>query len=168
MKPLLVTGGVLVTMDAARSVNVLTGTTPGTLANHQTYGEGSQAAPALAAFKGALRLGWVGTDAPAHLNLATPNFFIHEVFTDFNEPWEKQLLTYNAEVRAGYIDLAEDRPGLLYDVASAMSSEGCNIEVVLIDTEAHKAIDVFYITRQGSKLNGLEAERLRKRLLGVL
>ena len=64
--------------------------------------------------------------------------------------------------------VAEDRPGLLYDVASAMSSEGCNIEVVLIDTEAHKAIDVFYITRQGSKLNGLEAERLRKRLLGVL
>src|SRR2546430_3501745 len=52
-------------------------------------------------------------------------------------------------------------------VASAMSSEGCNIEVVLIDTEAHKAIDVFYITKQGSKLNGLEAERLRKRLLGV-
>ena len=60
--------------------------------------------------------------------------------------------------------VAEDRPGLLFDVASAMSSEGCNIEVVLIDTEAHKAIDVFYITRQGTKLTPVEEERLRKRL----
>ncbi|MDQ2996692.1 MAG: mandelate racemase/muconate lactonizing enzyme family protein [Chloroflexota bacterium] len=52
------------------------------------------------------------TLAAAHLNLATPNFFIHEVFTDFNEDWEKHLLTYNADVRDGYIDLADDRPGL--------------------------------------------------------
>jgi [protein-PII] uridylyltransferase len=48
--------------------------------------------------------------------------------------------------------VAEDRPGLLYDLASAFSSHGCNIEVVLIDTQAHKAIDVFYITADGRKI----------------
>jgi [protein-PII] uridylyltransferase len=48
--------------------------------------------------------------------------------------------------------VAEDRPGLLYDLASAFSSHGCNIEVVLIDTQAHKAIDVFYITADGAKI----------------
>jgi [protein-PII] uridylyltransferase len=64
--------------------------------------------------------------------------------------------------------VAEDRPGLLYDLASAMSLEGCNIEVVLIDTEAHKAIDVFYITSGGAKLDPSHRERLRQRLLEAL
>lgn len=49
--------------------------------------------------------------------------------------------------------VAEDRPGLLYDLASAISSQGGNIEVVLIDTQAHKAIDVFYVTAAGAKLD---------------
>ena len=48
--------------------------------------------------------------------------------------------------------VAEDRPGLLYDLASAISSSGGNIEVVLIDTQAHRAIDVFYVTVGGKKL----------------
>jgi [protein-PII] uridylyltransferase len=48
--------------------------------------------------------------------------------------------------------VAQDRPGLLYDLTSAISSHGANIEVVLIDTEAHKAIDVFYVTADGRKL----------------
>jgi [protein-PII] uridylyltransferase len=64
--------------------------------------------------------------------------------------------------------VAEDRPGLLYDLASAMSREGCNIEVVLIDTEAHKAIDVFYVTSGGAKLDAAHQERLRERLLQAL
>jgi [protein-PII] uridylyltransferase len=49
--------------------------------------------------------------------------------------------------------VAEDRPGLLYDLASTISSGGANIEVVLIDTEAHRAIDVFYVTAGGKKLD---------------
>jgi [protein-PII] uridylyltransferase len=64
--------------------------------------------------------------------------------------------------------VAEDRPGLLYDLASAISREGCNIEVVLIDTEAHKAIDVFYVTAKGSKLDSTHQERLRESLLQAL
>jgi len=48
--------------------------------------------------------------------------------------------------------VAQDRPGLLYDLTSAISEHGANIEVVLIDTEAHKAIDVFYVTAEGKKL----------------
>jgi [protein-PII] uridylyltransferase len=62
--------------------------------------------------------------------------------------------------------VAQDRPGLLYDLASAISSCGGNIEVVLIDTEAHKAIDVFYVTAGGRKLDAEKqaamAESLRR------
>jgi [protein-PII] uridylyltransferase len=60
--------------------------------------------------------------------------------------------------------VAEDRPGLLYDLASAFSSHGCNIEVVLIDTQAHKAIDVFYITADGGKVQPEHRERLEEAL----
>jgi [protein-PII] uridylyltransferase len=47
---------------------------------------------------------------------------------------------------------AEDRPGLLYSLAAVFSSNGCNIDVVLIDTKGHRAIDVFYVAREGRKL----------------
>lgn len=43
--------------------------------------------------------------------------------------------------------VAEDRPGLLYDLSRTITEEGCNIEVVLINTEAHKALDVFYVSK---------------------
>jgi [protein-PII] uridylyltransferase len=57
--------------------------------------------------------------------------------------------------------VAEDRPGLLYDLATAISSNGGNIEVVLIDTQAHKAIDVFYVTADGGKLNAGKQAAIR-------
>jgi [protein-PII] uridylyltransferase len=59
---------------------------------------------------------------------------------------------------------AEDRPGLLYDLASAISSSGGNIEVVLIDTQAHKAIDVFYVTMDGVKLAAGQEQSLGESL----
>jgi [protein-PII] uridylyltransferase len=59
---------------------------------------------------------------------------------------------------------AEDRPGLLFDLASTISQAGCNIEVVLIDTEAHKAIDVFYLTKDQRKLTEEESLALERRL----
>ena len=56
--------------------------------------------------------------------------------------------------------VTQDRPGLLYDVASLISKRGGNIEVVLVDTEARKAIDVFYVTKEGAKLSDEEARDL--------
>ncbi|MGI6610870.1 MAG: mandelate racemase/muconate lactonizing enzyme family protein [Limnochordia bacterium] len=41
----------------------------------------------------------------AHLNAATPNFFLHEIFDDFNVPWEKDLLTRHAVVKDGHVQL---------------------------------------------------------------
>lgn len=48
--------------------------------------------------------------ACAHLNTATPNFFIHEIFDDFNEDWSRNILTAPVEVVDGYITIG-DAPG---------------------------------------------------------
>ncbi len=64
--------------------------------------------------------------------------------------------------------IAQDHPGLLYQVSSAMAELGCNIEVALIDTEGQKAIDVFYLTSQGAKLHPAQQQALREALLRVL
>ncbi len=64
--------------------------------------------------------------------------------------------------------VAQDRPGLLYDVGSALARLGCNIEVALIDTEGQKAIDVFYLTSHGSKLDSRKQDVLREVLQGTL
>ena len=63
--------------------------------------------------------------------------------------------------------IAEDRPGLLYDLARTISSAGCNIELILIDTQAHKAIDVFYVTAEGRKLDAAREAALGESLLAV-
>jgi galactonate dehydratase len=47
----------------------------------------------------------------AHLNIATPNFFLHEIFDDFNESWEEELLIPHTKVEQGYLNVS-DRPGL--------------------------------------------------------
>lgn len=51
----------------------------------------------------------------AHLNMATPNFFIHEIFDEFNEPWEERLLTPPMKVENGYLHPPE-APGLGVDL----------------------------------------------------
>lgn len=56
--------------------------------------------------------------------------------------------------------ITQDRPGLLYDVSSLISKRGGDIEVVLVDTEAKKAIDVFYVKKAGQKLSDDEARSL--------
>jgi galactonate dehydratase len=47
----------------------------------------------------------------AHLNIATPNFFLQESFDDFNEAWCSDVLTHPFRVHQGWIRVAEDRPG---------------------------------------------------------
>jgi [protein-PII] uridylyltransferase len=64
--------------------------------------------------------------------------------------------------------VTQDHPGLLYEIGSALARLGCNIEVALIDTEGHKAIDVFYLTAQGKKLTTQKQELLREVLQGIL
>src|SRR5580658_3958327 len=83
------------------------------------------------------------------------------------------------ETRVGYDDtssaqstlleiMAQDRPGLLYDIGSALARLGCNIDVALIDTEGQKAIDVFYLTERGEKLSQQKHELLREVLQSTL
>ena len=80
----------------------------------------------------------------------------------------KPTVTFNSEASptATLVEVvAQDRPGLLYDLTSAISTAGGNIEVVLIDTEADKALDVFYVTAAGKKLTAERQATLKETLL---
>ncbi|MCL4852193.1 MAG: hypothetical protein KJZ78_12535, partial [Bryobacteraceae bacterium] len=61
--------------------------------------------------------------------------------------------------------VAADRPGLLYALARCISDAGCDIDVVLVDTKAHRALDVFYVTSELGKLTDNQQAQLRDRLL---
>jgi [protein-PII] uridylyltransferase len=63
--------------------------------------------------------------------------------------------------------IAEDRTGLLYDLTSAFSQHGYDIEVVLIETQGRKAIDVFYVVGPGGKLTDEECSELLGQLRGA-
>ena len=60
--------------------------------------------------------------------------------------------------------IAQDRLGLLHRISSVFAYHGCNIEVALIDTEGQMAIDVFYLTSAGAKLNPEQEAGIREAL----
>jgi [protein-PII] uridylyltransferase len=64
--------------------------------------------------------------------------------------------------------VAQDMPGLLRAVSQALAGSLCNIEVALVDTEGETAIDVFYITRNGTKLDTDQEAELKKALLAAI
>ncbi len=64
--------------------------------------------------------------------------------------------------------VAQDTPGLLRALSATLASHGCNIEVALIDTEGEMAIDVFYLTLRGLKLDPTLESTLRRTLLEAI
>jgi [protein-PII] uridylyltransferase len=64
--------------------------------------------------------------------------------------------------------VAQDIPGLLRAISLALAECGCNIDVALVDTEGETAIDVFYITRDGAKLDAAEQKELKQALLAAM
>ena len=61
--------------------------------------------------------------------------------------------------------VARDRPGLLHRISELLADARCNIEAALVDTQGERAIDVFYLTVKGKKLEESEARSLREALL---
>jgi galactonate dehydratase len=53
--------------------------------------------------------------ACVQLNASLPNFFIHEIFDEFNEPWEREIVTNPVHVVDGYIEIPNG-PGLGIDL----------------------------------------------------
>ena len=50
--------------------------------------------------------------------------------------------------------------GLLYRISRVISHHGCDVDLVLIATEGERAIDVFHVTKAGSKLKEAEQQAL--------
>ena len=64
--------------------------------------------------------------------------------------------------------VAQDVPGLLRAMSVTLSELGHNVEVALIDTEGETAIDVFYLTHDGRKLDGGQETTLRDALMNAI
>ena len=64
--------------------------------------------------------------------------------------------------------VAQDTAGLLRALSLTLAERGCNIEVALVDTEGEMAIDVFYLTLAGAKLDAAQQEGLKLGLLEAI
>jgi UTP:GlnB (protein PII) uridylyltransferase len=64
--------------------------------------------------------------------------------------------------------VATNALGLLHRISRVISHHGCDVDLVLIATEGEKAIDVFHVTRAGSKLTGDEQAALSSDLQRTL
>jgi [protein-PII] uridylyltransferase len=91
----------------------------------------------------------------------------------------KKVVKIRVEARVDFDDVAsshstlvqvvaQDTPGLLRALSLTLAEQGCNIEVALVDTEGETAIDVFYVTQSGSRLDRAQQEALRTGLLEAI
>jgi [protein-PII] uridylyltransferase len=64
--------------------------------------------------------------------------------------------------------IAQDVPGLLRALSLTIAAHGHNIEVALIDTEGETAIDVFYLTHEGAKLEKRQQRALKTALIDAM
>ncbi len=64
--------------------------------------------------------------------------------------------------------VAPDDIGLLSHISRLLAAYECDIDVALITTEGNRAIDVFYLTRDGCRLSEELQQELRRELLGVI
>ena len=71
-------------------------------------------------------------------------------------------------VRPNKVDDVKNALGLLYRVSRAMSESGCDVDLVLINTEGRRAIDVFHLTRDGKKLTPGQQTEVTDNLQRVL
>ncbi len=63
---------------------------------------------------------------------------------------------------------APDRQGLLYDIARTMAEQDVDIDVLIIETRAHRAFDTLYVQKDGTELTDTEQAELIAALLRVL
>jgi [protein-PII] uridylyltransferase len=64
--------------------------------------------------------------------------------------------------------VTDDRTGLLHRISRVISRHGCGIDLVLISTEGHKAIDVFHLRKGTAKLTDSDQLALTEDLERVL
>ena len=64
--------------------------------------------------------------------------------------------------------VTKDDVGLLSRLCGAISSHGCEIGYACINTMGDVAVDVFYVTKDGRKLDETEAESLRQHMVASL
>jgi [protein-PII] uridylyltransferase len=64
--------------------------------------------------------------------------------------------------------VAQDVTGLLRAISVTLGELGHNVEVALVDTEGETAIDVFYLTHDGEKLNAEQEAELRSALFAAI
>lgn len=78
-------------------------------------------------------------------------------------------LDNQASPRYTILDIITDNAlGLLYRISRVISHHGCDVGLVLISTEGHKAIDVFHLTKAGAKLADDEQRALAAHLQRML
>lgn len=63
---------------------------------------------------------------------------------------------------------ASDRQGLLYDITRTVAAQGCTIDVLIVETRAHRAFDTLYVQKNGTELDDPGQAELVSALLAVL